>query len=313
MTIAVPLLAAPTPDAWLEGHLVANQSAHEEPGEPAGAERRRIAIPDLLADDASFLRRAHATLIAQDGATPAAAAKWLVGWFAGGVAGTAGFVYAAASAALLIAPEAVRFRLHPDGWPDRCDPGPVRVAVTADHPWAGQDGVRVAADDAELAALAVEAVRAAAEPIVEAGRTLAKVGRPALWAEVADGFGLPVLHQPDLPVETHVVARLQHGVRSAGRPWRQVPELHIGHLPDGPAYLGRKAGCCLAYQCPEEPEPDPAELDERERAYRARFPPQPGAPRYCSTCSLRDLAGCTERQLFWMQQERAARAARAQR
>jgi hypothetical protein len=81
----------------------------------------------------------------------------------------------------------------------------------------------------------------------------------------------------------------------------------VATTPDGPAYLGRKGGCCLAYQCPTEPEPDPGTLDDRERAHHERFPPHPDRPRYCSTCSLRDLDDCEERQLFWLQQERATR------
>lgn len=306
MPTVVPLLTAATPADWLATHLVAQQSAHDEPGEPDG-ERRWVDVAELLADDAAPLRRAHARLLAQDDAPPAAAAKWLASWFAGGLAGAVGFVYGAAAAALLVEPGATRFRLHPDGWPDRCDPGPVRAAVVAGHPWTGQDGVRVVADDAALADLAMAALTVAATPIVAACRTLAKVGLPALWAEVGDAFGLTLLHQPDLPVDPTAADRLRRATSAPGRPWRRSPDLRAILAPVGPAYLGRKAGCCLAYRCPEGPEPDPAELDGRERAYRERFPPQPGAPRYCSTCSLRDLPGCEERQLFWLEQERAER------
>jgi len=45
------------------------------------------------------------------------------------------------------------------------------------------------------------------------------------------------------------------------------------------------------------------------RAYRERFPSRPDEPRYCSTCSLRDLVDCEDRQRFWLEQERAARLA----
>jgi hypothetical protein len=61
----------------------------------------------------------------------------------------------------------------------------------------------------------------------------------------------------------------------------------------------------LAYQRPAEPDPEPDLLDDRERAYRERFPPR--EPRYCSTCSLRDVADCEDRQRFWLQQERVSR------
>ena len=97
--------------------------------------------------------------------------------------------------------------------------------------------------------------------------------------------------------------------RNASAPSSAVPRLRVADGPDGDgrAYLGRKAGCCLAYQCAVEDEPNPTTLTERERAYRARFPRRPDEPRYCSTCSLRDLAGCEEHQRFWLEQERATR------
>ena len=303
-----PVLRAATPREWIVTHLSAHQAAHDD--EPPAGEPRWVTSGDLVADGATVLRRAHARLVADDGASPAAAAKWLAGWFAGGLADAAGFVYATGGAALLVDGAGVRFRLHPDGWPDRCDVGTPAVAVAPDHPWAGLPGVRVVAGDAELAQVAVAAVTAAADPLVEACRTLAKVGRAALWAEVADGFGLPVLHQLDVPVDPDVVRRLRQALRAPGRPWRKVPDLRVAHTPDGPAYLGRKGGCCLAYQSPEEAADD-ADLDARHRAYRERFPEKDGEPRYCSTCSLRDLAGCEERQVFWLEQERAERAVAA--
>jgi hypothetical protein len=301
-----PLLTAATPQDWLDTHLESHQSAHDEHSEPGP--RNWMGVADLLADDAAHLHRMHARMVALDGTPPAAAAKWLAAWFAGGLADAAGFVYATASAALLLEPGAARFRLHAGGWPERVDPDPAAVAVTARHPWAGQAGVQVVADDPELAAAAVATLTAAAEPVVEACRGLARVGRGALWAEVADGFGLPVLHRVDLPVDAAVVERLQQAVRTPFRPWRKVPELRAARTGGGWSYLGRKGGCCLAYLCPVGPEPDATQLDAREQARRERFPPRPDEPRYCSTCSLRDLAGCEERQLFWLEQERLARA-----
>ena len=143
-----------------------------------------------------------------------AAAKWLLTWFAGGLADAVGFVFATASAALLAEPDRVRFGLHPDGWPDRVDPGPVPVAVAAGHPWAELADVRVLADDVELATAAVAALSGTVQPVVEACRGLAKVGRNALWAEVVDSFGLPLLHQVDLPVEPTVADRLRQAVRA---------------------------------------------------------------------------------------------------
>jgi hypothetical protein len=80
-------------------------------------------------------------------------------------------------------------------------------------------------------------------------------------------------------------------------------------LGGGAASPRRGGGCCLAYQCPPDAEPDAEPADDRERAYRERFPVRPDEPRYCSTCSLRDLTDCEDRQLFWLLQERAARLA----
>ena len=301
-TAPVPLLTAATPREWLATHLVAHQAAHDEDG--GSPDRTWITLDELLADGAAALRAAHARLVT-DGATPQAAAKWLVSWFAGRLADAVGHTWASAASALLVRPDAVRFRLHPDRWPDRADPGPVPVAVAPGHPWAGQEGVAVRDADA-LADAAVAALTAATTPVVEACRTLARVGRPALWAEVADGFGLAVLFRLDVPVDPAAVDRLRRALDSPVRPWRKVPSLRVARESDGPVYLGRKGGCCLAYQCDAPGEPDPAALPERERAYHERFPRRADEPRYCSTCSLRDLAGCEERQLFWWAQERAA-------
>jgi hypothetical protein len=297
------LLRAATPQEWLATHLEARQSAHDD---PAAGQPRWVGVADLLADGAAPLRAAHARLVAAGGTPPAAAAKWLVGWFAGGLADASGYLLAAASAALLVPAGATRFRLHPGGWPERTDPGTAAVAVAESHPWAGRPGVRVVRDDRAVAALAVDALAPAVEPVVAACRTLARVGTSGLWTEVADRFGLAVLHELDLPVDPAVVDRLQEALHTPGRPWRRAPELRVAHGPDGPAYLGRKGGCCLAYRCPPGPALDLDALDERLRTWYTRFPLDDG-PRYCSTCSLRDLAGCEERQRFWTAQERAAR------
>lgn len=295
------LLPAPTPRDWLATHLAAHQARHDDPYGPA--ERTWVGTGELIADGAALLHAGHARLVA-DGASPAAAAKWLTGWFAGRLADTVGYALATAEAGLIVRPGRARFRLHPGGWPDRVDPGPVTVAVVPGHPWAGQDGVVVVADETRLAGAAVQALARAVEPLVEACRGLARVGRNALWAEVADRFGLPVLHEPDLPVDGAVVERLQLAVRGPDRPWRAVPQLRVALTAAGWGYLGRKGGCCLAYQS-TAPEPDPETLPASERAYRERFPDRPGEPRYCSTCALRDLDGCEQRQIFRLAQARA--------
>ncbi|MGE3288443.1 MAG: hypothetical protein AB7J32_20420 [Pseudonocardia sp.] len=312
MTLAAlqlaPLLPAATPRRWLETHLAAHQAAHDADGPGAAPVRRWTGVAALLGDDAAALHEIHADLVA-DGASPAAAAKWLASWFAGGIADIVGFVFATASAALLVRPGRARFRLDADGRPDRVDPGQATVAVPEGHPWAELPDVEVVPDDGALAEAAVGALTVTAEPIVEACRCLARVGRPALWVEVGDRFGLPVLHQIDLPVDAAVADRMQYAVRTPARPWRKVADLRVADTPDGWTYLGRKGGCCLAYQSGEPDETAEAPLSEQARAYRARFPRRPGTPAYCSTCSLRDWPGCEERQVFWLAQERAARRA----
>jgi len=296
-----PLLAAATPWEWLATHLTSDPDVDGAP-EPAW-----VGVDELLAGQAAHLRRCHARLVAEDGATPQAAAKWLTSWTAGQLADAVGFTYAAASAALLVRPGRARFGLDGGGYPDRVDPGPVGIAVSIGHPWAGQAGVEVVIGEPELATTAVEALVAASEPVVTACRGLARVGRPGLWAEVADGFGLAVLSRSDLPVAGEVVERIRRAVRTTGCPWRRVPDLRVAPTRSGPAYLGRKGGCCLSYQCrPVEPQA----VTAGERAFRTRFPCDPGEPRYCSTCSLRDLSGCEQRQVFWVEHERAQRSVR---
>lgn len=303
--MTIPLLRAATPAAWLATYGAADAGVVEPTGhrdEPAPAWLRAV---DLLDGEASGLRDVHARLCA-DRVPPAAAAKWVVSWFAGGLAEVVGFMLAMAAAAPLVERGRTRWRLHPDGWPDLVDPGPVPVVVPAGHPWAGQPGTLTVHDERAVAAVAVPALVTVVDEFVEAGHRMAKVGRTSLWAEVADGVGLPLLHRSDLPADPAAVARLRLALAVPGVPWRRRPDLRLAAAGDQPVYLGRKAGCCLTHRCPPDPEPDPDTLDERERAYRERFPTDPDQPRYCSTCSLRTLADCEDRQRYWLAQERAA-------
>ena len=167
--------------------------------------------------------------------------------------------------------------------------------------------VLVVADEHEVARLAVQALTAAVEPLVEGCRTLARVGRTSLWAEIADGFGLPLLMQPDLPVDPAAVRRLQSGLRAEGALWRRRPDLRVDHQGHKADYLGRKGGCCLAYQCTDDSAVDLDSLDPQSRAFVERFPTGPREPRFCSTCSLRELKDCEDRQLFWLRGERESR------
>lgn len=296
-----PLLTAATPREWLVRHA----ERRSGPVDGDDPESTPVTAEELLGDGARSLRAVHAGLC-EDGVPPAAAAKWVVSWFAGSGAGTVGIMLAFAAAAPVADLDRMRWRVDADGWPEYADPGEVPVLVDAAHPWAGLPESRTVAGERAVVAGAIPALVAAVEPIVEAGRGLARVGRTALWAEVADELGLPVLHDVDLPVDDAAVRRLRLAVHAPGVPWRKRPDLRIDPTGHPPAYLGRKGGCCLNYRCPPDPEPDPDGLDERERAYRERFPPL-DEPRYCSTCSLRDRDDCEDRQRFWLHQERAAR------
>lgn len=83
-----------------------------------------------------------------------------------------------------------------------------------------------------------------------------------------------------------------------------APQVRVVDTASGPAYLGRKGGCCLAYQLPRaEPDPD-EESSQEHRAYLEAFPPEDG-PRYCTTCSLRDLTDCENRQVWWLGRRRS--------
>lgn len=293
MTSSAPLLlAAPSPAEWFATQLpvfTGRYSVEGQEGTWVGAETLVASLPAL-----------HARLVSDFAATPAAAAKWLVSWVAGELAGAVGFTLAAASAGLLVERGAVRWRLEPGGRPASVDPGPVAVAVAAGHPWAGMDGVRVVDDPAGQA---VAALSGEAGPLVEDCRRLGRVGRAAAWTEVADGVGSAVLHFPELPVDQRALDAVRALLGVPGAPWRRRPLLRIADTGIGPLYLGRKAGCCLSYQTPSAAEP--AALDDATRAYLRRFPRKVGEPEYCSTCSLRDLAGCEERQVFWWEQRSA--------
>ena len=292
------LLPAPTPSDWLATHAKARSVG--EPDDPMW-----VTAADLLAAGAAGLRAVHTRLREQDDVPAVPAAKWVVSWFAGGLADTVGFMLALAAAAPLVELDRARWRLHADGWPEYADPGRVPVVVARTHLWAGLPNTITVADDRKIAARAVAALTTATAAIVDVGRTLARVGRASLWAEIADGLGLPVLHEADLPVDAAAVDRLQLALHAPAAPWRKRPDLRLAATDNGSMYLGRKGGCCLAYQCPPDADPDPESLDEDERAYRDRFPSRPDQPRYCSTCSLRDLGDCEERQKFWLLRERA--------
>lgn len=295
------ILDAPDPRTWLDTHLRARFDDWEEEAE-LDAPGQIVTAADLVADDAALLRTAHAGLVA-DGTPAPAAATYLTDWYAGALAGAVGYALATAGAGFVLSDstDAVRFHLHPDGWPYRVEL-PARAVVLDEHPWATRTGTDMVADQAELLARAVHGVVVAGEPIVEACHGLARVGAAGLWNEVADSLGKAVAFQHLVQPTPAMLAILEAAVAVEGVPWKARPQL--GFAPSdtlGPVHVAQKGGCCLAYTAPAEDVPsvdDPA-LTPYHRAYLTRFPVDPDQPRYCSTCSFRDPADTTARQVFW--------------
>jgi hypothetical protein len=293
-------LSAPTPQAWWATHLHRYFAGRDEESLPA-AEPLWVDVAAVVADEGALVRDLHRQLLAAQGGTAQMAAKWIVDWYAGTPAGAVGFVLATADAGVLLDPDTVRLRLDAEGWVDRVDVTACTVVVTDDHPWAGLPGVQVAANHEELVARTVTSLIECLVPVVETVRGLAKVGARALWAEISDALGLCLTYQPHVPVQQDSVDRLSQALTRDGVPWRSTPTLRVAQAPWGPAYLGQKAGCCLAYQRPA-PEPVPVEQQHPDqRAFEQAFPLEQSPDRFCGTCSLRDRPGCEARQLWWLQ------------
>lgn len=304
------LLSADTPQEWLHRHLEAHAAAMDEAAGDAPGTWSTLA--SALAHDARSLREVHARLTADGSATTAAAAKWVTSWAAGPVAEAVAFVLATASAGVLVTGD-VEVRWHPDGWVDRVRLDGLPVLVPPGHPWQGQPGVATVTDMAVVRDRTVAALAAVVTPVVEVGVTLAKVGRRALWAELADAFGTALAFDPHLPVDARALAELDAALGASTAPWGKRPRVGVRDSDAGPMYLMQRAGCCLAYQGQDEaPLPSTDEsldgLTPELRMYREAFPVLPGQPRYCSTCSLRDAADCDARREFWITQQRAVTA-----
>jgi hypothetical protein len=255
-------------------------------------------LEEMLADDARLLREVHGQMVAA-GDPPKAAAKYLAGWVGGFLGEVVGFMYATTGAGVL-ADGTVGWRFHPDGWPDRVDVTGTRVVVPAHHPWSGQPGVQTVDDDRAVRRRVVEALDDALTPHLAAVRTLAKVGRSSLWAEVADGVGSATAASPELAGSVTTIPAVESLLCAPGAPWRARPRLWAVASAVGPLVVAHRGCCCLAYTgLSGEPDPAEEDLDPEHRAYEERFPPVEGEPQYCSTCCLRDPADVEARQVFW--------------
>lgn len=295
VTLLGPTLAAADPRTWLAAHLAARYADASS----ARADEVWWSLSDLLTDDAARLRAIHTALT--DRATPGqAAAHYLADWFAGAVAGAVGFGLAAGSAGFVVDPHNVRWLVHPEGWPEAIELGTVKEVLVLDgHPWSGLPGVTRTTDAAELLDRTVAALVTAVEPIVEACRGFARVGRPGLWNEVVDGLAGALVHQELVTVTPAMVEVLDATSRTPAAPWKARPSLRFTPTPRGPLFVLQKGGCCLAYTRTDWPEDDEDELDDAALAYRAMFPRAPEEPWYCSTCSFREPADCDARVAAW--------------
>ncbi|MGQ0776571.1 MAG: hypothetical protein ACT4NY_19450 [Pseudonocardiales bacterium] len=301
-------MGAPGPIGWLSGLQVA-LAEHRAVGEAEDpVELTVLGTAELLADDAAVLRGAHARLVAE-GTTPQAAATYLAGWFAGGVAELVALGLAVGRAGFRVRAPHIRWHLHPDGWPQRIVLLDAEVEVAEGHPWAGRPGVGVVPGPVETGGRAVTDLVAFATPVVSACRGLARrVGLAGLWAEVADGLGSPLAYQDVIPVTEDLCDILRRALATPGVPWRAVPRLAFATAPAvGSVHVVQKGGCCLSFTCPDSAEDD-HEVDPEHQAWLARFPHRPGEKRYCSTCRFRDPADTEARQLYWAER-RLARAA----
>ena len=200
----------------------------------------------------------------------------------------------------------MRWRVHADGWPDGIDLGAPAVHVAEGHPWAGAPGVVVLPDQQAVREVALAAVVAVGRPVVDRAGSLAKVGPRALWAEVGDRLGLAVAFDHAVPVTEAAAAELRAVATSPAAPWRATPALVVGPTAAGPAYLGQKGGCCLAYQCAAARDGACAP-GSWEELLRTHFPDRLA---HCSSCSLLDGDDCRGRQRLWIEHHRRERAGR---
>lgn len=280
----------------MEGHLAARFPAEASPGS------ERVGLADLVADHAARLRVAHERIVAQ-GTPGQAAAHYLGDWFAGSVAGAVGFGLAAGGCGFVVDPEELRWRTDPEeGWPEAVALGRLRsTLVLPAHPWAGRADVEVVDTAGEVIDRSMQAVVDAVGAVIEACRTLARVGRPGMWNEVGDGVGSLLGHQDLVAVTPAMVEVLEAAVRVDGVPWKARPSFRLPQGRSGPRFVLQKGGCCLAYTREEWPaEPADEDLDDALRAYRDAFPnPLPGEPWYCSNCSFRAAEDCDARVVLW--------------
>ncbi|MGQ0632278.1 MAG: hypothetical protein ACT4P1_14745 [Sporichthyaceae bacterium] len=262
-----------------------------------------LTLDGLLTDDLAHLRATFAEVCA-DGSTPQAAATYLAGWFAGGVAQVVGLALVTADAGVLVEPDTVGWRVASEGWPEVVECSGPRVVVAAGHRWAGGAGVSEVADAAQVRALAVGALVEFARPILDACRKLAKVSRAGLWDEIADYLASGLVDRLDIEVSPQMLEVLDAALAVPGVPWKARPRLGWADAAFGPAHVLQKGGCCLSFTERTAPELD-AELIADDPEFYARFPLETLGKRYCANCKFRDGADADARQVFVLERRRA--------
>jgi len=286
------MLEAPTPAAFIDTHLLPRLERHDDGGTDLD-NGVWLTLADMLAEDAALLRDVHTAMVA--GGDPAkAVANYFAGWVAGYLAEVVGFVWVTADAGVVV-DETVRWRLHSEGYPDRIDVSRCRVVVRDTHPWAGCAGVDDLPTRDDVRRQTTEALVAFLTPFIETCRTLAKVGRNALWAEVADGLATATALAAHIDAGEGI-PRVQELLDADGMPWRKRPKLWTAEGRCGPMVVVQKGGCCLAYTGGDD---DHDHEDEEHRLYVERFPKIEGQPAYCATCSFREPHDVEARQVFW--------------
>ena len=231
------------------------------------------ALDELLTDDTALLTELHHKVMAA-GTPAAAAATYLVGWYGGSLARIVGTSLAVDRAGLLVDRSTVSFQIHPDGWPERVDPGPRPVVVGC----APADIRR-----------AVEALVECCGPLVSACRSLASVGRVGLWNEIGDKLAMALAYQVQVPVTPAMVELLDAAWSVPGAPWRAKPRLAFTRSTVlGDVHVAQKGGCCLSYTAPTAAE-----------------------PLYCEHCPFKAAVECDAAQVAWLEQEHARAGGRS--
>ncbi len=225
-----------------------------------------VSRDDLVADGGAVLRSVHRKLTAS-GLPPAAAATYLAGWYGGAVAHLVGTSIAIDRAALIVDPSKVRFRLHPEGWPEHVDPAGSPTAGSAD------EDIR----------RAVHALVDFCEPLITACRAMAAVGRTGLWNEVGDRLAMALAYQVARPVDPSMVAMLEAAWGVPDTPWRARPRLGFARSSVlGTVHVAQKGGCCLSHTAPGD-----------------------GRSPYCEHCPFRSPEACDAAQVAWLEQAHA--------